>query len=51
MESDLFHTFLAFDWPGILVPAISVAEKAFRTVVVYGPPDDQAARPKQAGVC
>jgi len=28
--------FLAIDWPGILVPTLSVAEKVLRTVLVYG---------------
>jgi uncharacterized membrane protein YcaP (DUF421 family) len=36
MDSDLFHSLLAFDWQGMLVPSLSVAEKVVRTVLVYG---------------
>jgi uncharacterized membrane protein YcaP (DUF421 family) len=35
MENDLVKAWVAIDWPGVLVPALSVAEKILRTVAVY----------------
>ena len=35
MEADLVHSLVSFDWPGMFVPALSVAEKILRTVVVF----------------
>jgi len=36
MDFDPVKTLITLDWPGMLVPALSIAEKILRTVFVYG---------------